>query len=266
MEEIKTESECCLGITHLRKKHTLLLTIVSLFLVVVTISTIVNVYYKIVKPTERQISFTGSGIVYTKPDLALTSFSVIIEAKTINETMVSNAEKMNKVIEVIKGQGVEDKDIKTTDFSIYPRYEYVKEDIYSYYSPTNRKLVGYEMRQTIEVKIRDLKKVGEIIQNATDAGANQIGDLQFTIDNKDLIKEEAREKAIQDAKNKAEKLSSQLGMKLGKIINFSESGITPYMYDLKMESTGMGGGDQIPTIEMGENKTEVTITIVYEIR
>jgi len=263
MEETKTECRC-FDIIHHHKKHALLI-IIGLFLAVMTLSKIVDVYYKIVKPSDRQISFTGSGIIYNKPDLALTNFSVITEAKTINETMIPNAEKMNKVIEVIKGQGVEDKDIKTTDFSIYPRYEYTKEEVYSYYPPSNRKLVGYEMRQTIEVKIRDLKKVGEIMQSVIDAGANQVGELQFTIDNQDLIKEQAREKAIQDAKSKAQELASQLGMKLGKIINFSESGIYPY-YDLAKSYAGMGGGEAAPQIEVGENKTEVTVTITYEIK
>jgi hypothetical protein len=267
MEETKTERECCPGMFHHSKKHVLLV-IVSLFLVVMSLSKLVDIYYKIVKPSENQIAFSGSGIVYAKPDLALTSFSVITEAKTISETMTPNAEKMNKVIEAIKAQGVEDKDIKTTNFNIYPRYEYVRNDVYSsYYPEGTRNLVGYEMNQTVEVKIRDLNKVGEIIQSATDAGSNQIGELQFTIDDKDAIKEQAREEAIQEAKDKAEKLAAQLGIKLGKIINFSENATTPtyYSYDIKAsESSGLGGA--APQIETGENKTEVTVMIVYEIK
>jgi len=269
MEETKTERECCLGMAHHSKKHALL-AIIGLFLAVMTLSKIVDVYFKIIEPSKNVISFTGSGTVYAKPDLALTSFSVITEAKTISETMTPNSEKMNKVIEAVKAQEVEEKDIKTTNFSIYPRYEYIKsEDIYSsYYPEGSRELVGYEMNQTIEVKIRDLAKVGDIMQSATDAGANQIGSLQFTIDDKDSIKAQAREEAIQNAKAKAEELASQLGVKLGRIISFNESGTTPsyYSYDLKAASESSGLGGAAPQIETGENKTEMTVTIVYELR
>jgi hypothetical protein len=267
MEETKTEFKCCSDLMNHSKKHCLF-AVIGLFLAVITLSEIVDVYYKIVKPSDNQMAFTGSGTVYAKPDLALTSFSVITEAKTISETMAPNTENMNKVIAAIKAQGVEDKDIKTTDFSIYPRYEYIKSEIYSSsYPEGSRELVGYEMNQTVEVKIRDLAKVGDIMQSATDAGANQIGSLQFTIDDKDSIKAQAREEAIQNAKAKAEELASQLGVKLGRIISFNESGTNPsyYSYDLKAsESSGLGGA--APQIETGENKTEMTVTIVYELR
>jgi hypothetical protein len=242
-----------------------LFAIVVIFLSVMSLSGLMDIYQGMNKPSDHQITFSGIGSVYAKPDLVLTSFSVITEAETVEETMTPNAEKMNEIINAIKEQGVEQNDIKTTDFNIYPRYEYPKSS--TYYYESERMLVGYEMTQTVEVKIRDLTKVGEIIQSATDAGANQVGSLQFTIDDQDSLKAEAREKAIQNAKDKAQELASQLGIKLGKIISFSESNYTPYYsYDAKNESSVLGMGGSTPQIETGENKIEANVTIVYELK
>ena len=109
-----------------------------------------------------------------------------------------------------------------------------------------------------------MEKIGVIIQEATDAGVNQVSDLQFTIDNEDELKKQARGQAIEKAKNKAEELASQLRVNLVRITNFSESGIVPRFYALE-EMAGIGGEGEIPQIETGENKIEVTVTITYEI-
>jgi len=169
---------------------------------------------------------------------------------------------MNSVIEAIKSQGVEEKDLKTTNFSISPRYEwYEKSEIYP---ARKRVLVGYEVNQTLQVKIRDLTKIGNIIQVATKAGANQVGDLQFTIDKQDELKSQARKEAIEKAKVMAKEIAGQLGVKLVKITNFSENAIAPIPYPYFMEKA-MSGGAETPQIQTGENKIEVQVSITYEI-
>ena len=129
-------------------------------------------------------------------------------------------------------------------------------------------LVGYEVTQSLEVKIRDMAKIGDILQGATDAGANQVGDLQLTVDKQDELKKQAREEAIKKAKARAQELASQLGIKLVRIVNFSEGVSVPYYYDYALkEAAGMGGETApSPQIETGENKISVTVTITYEIR
>ena len=107
--------------------------------------------------------------------------------------------------------------------------------------------------------------IGSIIQGATDAGANQVGDLQFTIDKEDEFKKQARKEAIKKAKSKAEELASQLGVKLVRIADFSEGVSVPYYYGLE-KSVAMGAGEAAPQIETGENKIEVTVSITYEIK
>jgi len=251
-----------------------LLVILSVFLVTLIISTAVDIQNKIKEgkyigqeiETKNTITVSDSGEIYAKPDLALITFSVKTEEKTVTGALSKNTEKMNAVIDFVKSQGVEEKDLKTTSFNIYPRYEYqrVETEIYPY-PPGKRVLVGYEVTQSLEVKIRDMKKNGDILQGATDAGANQVGDLQFTIDKEDELKKQAREQAIEKAKTKAKELAAQLGVKLIRIVNFSEGVSIPRIYGLE-ESVAMGKGGEAPQIETGENKITVTVTITYEIR
>jgi len=220
-----------------------------------------------VRETGNTITVSDTGEVYAKPDLALTTFSVITEEKTVAEALSKNTEKMNAIIDFVKGQGVEDKDLKTTSFNVYPRYEWREEKAeIPPYPSGERVLVGYEVRQSLEVKIRDMEKIGTIIEGATEAGANQVGDLQFTIDKEDELKAQAREQAIEKAKTKAEELASQLGVNLIRIVDFSEGVTIPRYYGLEKEAAmGLGGGET-PQIETGENKIEVTVTITYEIK
>lgn len=219
--------------------------------------------------SRNTITVSGEGEIYAKPDLALTTFIVKIEAKTVEKAMSDNTEKMNAVIEAMKGADIEEKDLKTTDFSIYPRYEYrtdysIQTEIWP--RPETRVLVGYEVTQSLQVKIRDMAKIGDVIQKAVDAGANQSGGLQFTFDDPDTLKNQAREEAIKEAKDKAETLAKQLGVKLTKIVNFSEGGYypTPLYYD-SATIKGMGEESVSPTIETGENKITINVSITYEI-
>ena len=112
-----------------------------------------------------------------------------------------------------------------------------------------------------------MEKIGDIIQGATDAGANQIGDLQFIVDKEDEFKKQAREEAIKKAKEKAKELASQLGVDLVRITNFSESGETPRLmyYEATAKSVGGGGEMPAPSIQTGENKISVSVSITYEI-
>ena len=216
--------------------------------------------------TKNKITVSGKGEIYTKPDLAVINFSVVTEAKTVRGALNNNAEKMNAVIKAVKNQGVDDKDLKTTNFNIYPRYEWYERS--ELYPQGKRVLVGYEVRQTLEVKVRDIGKISQVIDSAIDAGANQVSNLSFTVDKQDEFKKQAREKAIKEAKAKAKEIASQLGIHLVRIIGFSESAImpTPRLFNFEGEAMGMGGGGTAPQIETGENKIGVTVNITYEIR
>jgi len=248
----------------IKNKYAILTSVFIVFLVFLIVWVAVDISNK-VKEGENTISVTATGEVYAAPDLALTSFSVLTEARTVDEALSENTVKMNAVIAFVKSEGVEDKDVKTTGFNIYPRYEWQEKATCIPPCPSGRRvLVGYEVRQTLQVKIRDMAKIGAIVQGATEQGANQVSNLQFTIDDEDELKKQAREQAIDEAKTKAKELASQLGVKLGKVVEFSEGSVSPRYYAMEEAVMGKGGGEDLQ-IETGENKIAVTVTVTYEI-
>jgi uncharacterized protein len=207
------------------------------------------------------ISVTGTGDVYTTPDIATVDISVVTEKTQIAAAMSENTQKMNDIISFIKGEGVGDNDITTTNFNISPIYQYDKNG--------TRSLQDYQVSQSLTVKIRDLTKIGDILSGATLKGANTIGDLSFTVDNDDQVKADAKAKAITDAKTKAKTLEKELGIKLIKIVNFSESSYAPvtiYNNSMKLMTVAGSSADSSPTIQTGQNKITSTVTITYAIR
>lgn len=238
--------------------------ILALFLIVLIFSIVLDIKDKM-QQSENRITVYETGTVYAKPDTALVNFSVVTEKKTVAEAVSENAKKMNSVIDFMKDREIEEKDIKTVSFNVYPRYEWPE---MTQFSSGERVLVGYEVRQSLEVKIRDLEKTSEIIDGATVAGANEVSNLQFTIDNQDELKKEAREQAISKAKDKAEELAEQLDVKLLRISSFSESSYTPYYAAKEMSMVGLGGAEEVPQqpeIQAGESKIEIQVYITYEI-
>lgn len=244
--------------------------ILGVFLISLIIYTAVAAYNKFIegKHIDRwNITVTETGEAYAKPDLAIVDLSVVTEKLNLSDALEANAKYMNNTINLVKNEGVEEKDLKTTRFSISPRYEYYDDYWYKVdYATGHRTLVGYEVTQTLQVKIRDMAKIGEILEGATAAGANQIGDLYFTIDKQDELKKQAREDAVKKAKDKAKEMASQAGVRLARIVNISEYGYNPYPYSdyLAKESSGIGGGT--PQIQTGESKITVTMSITYEVK
>ena len=248
----------------------------AIFLVSLTVFTIVITQNKVKEGKyigqdvvkKSVITVNGQGIVYAKPDIALATFSVRNEAKEASVAMSQNSEKMNAVIELMKEKGIDQKDLKTTNFSINPRYEWVGNDSNIWPRPDKtRKLVGYEVVQSLQIKIRDLNKIGDIIQGAISKGANQTGGLRFSIDDQDKLKQEARKQAIDKAKKQAKELAQELGINLIKITSFSEGKNSPQPIYYGYEAKAMSDSSEVaaPQIETGENKIEVDVSISYEI-
>ncbi len=210
------------------------------------------------------IAVSKKGTVYATPNLVQVSLSVITEEKKVGDALKGNSEKSSAIIEFLKEQGISETDIKTTYFNVSPLYEWHK-DTLDVYSTGTRVLVGYEANQTIEVKIRDIEKVSSIIEGSVDVGANEVSDLRFIVENEEAFKTQARTKAIIDAKAEASQTAQTLGVKLGDIVSFTESSYIPVSYDLKSSVIGMGEV-AAPSVALGENKIEVTVNIVFEIK
>lgn len=233
---------------------------------------------------QNQISVSGEGKIYVKPDVAMISLGVESQAKTVADVTKDGTEKMNAVIEAVKKLGIKGEDIKTTNYSLNPVY-----DNYSVSSPeimpmmypdygvgtssinrpikTSNVLTGYRLNQNIQVKIRDFTKIGEALTVGTSSGANLVGDLQFTIDDPEQFRTEARIEAIKQAKEKAKVLAKTAGIRLGKLVNVYENYYSPMMYDSLAK--GMGGGVEsapAPVIEPGQQEISVTVNLTYKVK
>ena len=211
--------------------------------------------------TTNTVSFSGEGKVLAKPDVAVVSLSILTEAVTSKEAQDANSEKSKKISDFLKNQKIEDKDIKTISYNIYPQYEYPR------YGGVPR-IRGYQVNQTMQVKIRDLDNASKILDGIVAAGTNQVNSLSFEIDEPEKLKAEARANAIADAKKKAGELKDQVGIRLGKIVSFSE-GVSGYPYPVPImyESKGMGGGvGGGPSVPSGENEITVNVTLTYQIK
>jgi uncharacterized protein YggE len=130
-------------------------------------------------------------------------------------------------------------------------------------------IVGYKLEQDVQVKIRDFTKVGDILSQSTTVGANLVGDLQFTIDNPEKFREQARAEAIKQAKSNANNLAKESGIGLGKLINVYEGySPSPLMYNSVAKSTGAGAPDavSVPTIQPGQQEIDVTINLTYQVK
>jgi len=233
----------------------------------------VNSYSQSIEPSAfRSFTVSGEGKITAIPDVAQFTFSIITEGgKDIAKLQKENTEKGNKIIGFIKSQGVEDKDIKTQNYNLEPRYQY-----FNCYQPMDGKskscpppeIVGYTIRQTVSIKVRDFFKIGDILAGAIENGANSVSQLSFEIDDIDKIKNQAREEAIKKAKEKAESIAKAGDFRLGKLLSIEEEGFAPTPYYLKnMELSPMdAGGLPSPTIEPGSQEVTVNIVLKYEIK
>ncbi len=256
-----------------RKSLASLLGVLTVFLVVATAVMAVDFFNRVKENRyigqdlefRNEITVAGQAERFIQPDLALISLGVKNEAETVDEAMSENTQKMNQIIEALKTElDLPESDLKTTQFNLSPRYEWrtTKEN-----GSRERVLVGYEVNQSLQVKVRDFEQISLIIQKASSLGANQIGELVFTLEDETSVKEEIRAEAIAQAQAKADKLAQQLGIKLVRITNFRE--------DLPVIPWARSAGDvalydsiesvPAPSIQPGENKVEVNVSITYEI-
>lgn len=212
------------------------------------------------------IIVSGKGELYVKPDLATVTFSITEENLDVSKASDAVNTKMASIIENLKADGIDEKDIKTTDYNIYPRYDYLRSDVYTYSS--KQVLAAYVVTQGIEIKIRDLSKSGKIISDLGALKVTNMSGLTFTNDKHDDLVKQARDEAITEARSEAKKLAKQLGVSLGDIVSFSEGGASYPMYDDRMYSVSSMGKEQsvsaiIPT---GESKITSNVSITYEIK
>jgi uncharacterized protein len=207
---------------------------------------------------DRSIAISGEGKVTAIPDIASVTLGMENINMNIQAAQKKNSDTINALIAQLKALGIDEKDIQTVSYNIYPQYDYTN---------STQTLKGYTVSQSVTVKIRQTDKVSSVLKIAGDLKLNQVGGLTFDIDQPEVYQQQAREKALQNAKNKAEALAKIMGVKLGKVISFSESGsnITPYPMLSAKSDLGIGGGGTAPSVAPGSQDVIIDATIVYEL-
>ncbi|HEX9027809.1 MAG TPA: SIMPL domain-containing protein [Anaerolineales bacterium] len=210
------------------------------------------------QPAIRTLNVSGTGKATLTPDIAYINIGVHTEGKDAAEAVSSNNSQSQKVVDALKKMGIDAKDIRTTNFSIYPRQDY---------DPQNKPLgITYMVDNTVYVTVRDLTKVGDLLDTSVKAGANSISGIQFDVADKNAAMSDARKGAVADAKAQAEELAKAAGVTLGNVQSISTNQVgvpVPMAY-------GLGAGAMkdaaasVP-ISSGQMTITVDVNIVYEI-
>lgn len=213
-------------------------------------------------PPVRTMNVNGTGQVFLSPDIAYIYIGVHSEEATAAEAVAANNEETQQVIEALKEAGVDAKDIRTTNFSIWPNQQY---------GPDGQSTgTRYVVDNSVFVTVRKLDNLGDLLDSAVAAGANSINSIQFDVADKTEALKKAREEAVEDAKEQAQELADVSGMKLGEVqsIGFYDSAPVPYL-----DTFGKGGGGGVAVeqaaavpIQPGQLTLTVTVSMSYEIK
>lgn len=207
-----------------------------------------------------RISVTGEGEHAMRPDMALLSFSVVRQAETARAALTANNQAMAQVIAALKADAIEERDLQTAGIQINPRYEY----------PTGpdgsqrQVLTGYEVSNTLTVRVRDVQKTGAILDRVVSLGVNQGGGITFTNADPDAAIEAARREAVEDAVAKARTLAQAAGVELGPILDISEMASRPQPLPTMAVKMRAEAADAVP-VEAGENSYRVEVTMSFGI-
>jgi len=208
-------------------------------------------------PAPRSINVTGEGKVYITPDIVTVTIGVHTEGKDAATAVAANNAQSQKVADALKTFKIDPKDIQTTNISIYPQQQT---------DNTGKPLgITYVVDNTVYVTLRDISKLGDMLDAVVKAGANTINSIQFDVADRSAATSQARTAAVKDAQTQAQELASAAGVTLGDVRTLSTSGTSPVpMYDVKAAApAGIGGG--VP-VSAGQLVIVVDVNAVYDIK
>ena len=215
------------------------------------------------------ITVTGEGQVTALPDIATVTMTIRETGKTVPEAQKNAEAKVKAGITALASLNVSDKDTKTLSYTVYPKYENVPVSYGAssmmYPQPTNQKIVGYEVSETIEVKVHKIDQAGEIIGALGAANITEISGPSFTVENMDKVQAEAKAKAIANAKEKAQAIAKALGVDIGEIMQFNENSGGYPMYFKADVASQAGASAPVVSLPEGENVVKSNVTITYSL-
>jgi uncharacterized protein YggE len=211
---------------------------------------------------QNGVNASGTGTAVGEPDVMVLTIGVSAQRENIADAREAAAGAQGGVIQALRDNGVAEEDIQTVQFSVYPQYDYSRLD-------GQGEIIGYTVSNVVTAKVRDLDKAGEAIDAATLAGGNDavVQGVWFGIDDPTELQKQAREQAVQKAREQAEQLASNAGASLGKLISISESSYYPFFErGIPVPNTGGAAFDQASTpIQAGELEISVTVNVLYAI-
>ncbi|MDX3926791.1 MAG: SIMPL domain-containing protein [Shinella sp.] len=211
------------------------------------------------KPREPVITVTGEGRSETAPDLAIIEIGVVKDAKTAREALDANNKAMADVLSSLKEAGIAERDLQTSGFTINPQYNYPQSSTGENPPPV---LVGFQVANTLSLRVRDLGKLGEILDKAVTLGANQGGGIRFTNDKPEAALSEARKKAVANAMAKAKELTDAAGIGLGRVLEISETAYRPEPVPMMRAMAKDFAAEAVP-IAAGESSYSVTVNMTF---
>lgn len=205
------------------------------------------------------ISVSGNGISYGKPDIAVAQVGVETRGSDPSQVVSDNTTKMNAVIAALKKLGIDDKDIQTSNFSVYAQQNYDNDG-----KPTD---YTYVADNSVSITVRDLTKVGDVLGQTVEAGANSINGVTFSVADQTALEGEARDKAMADAKARAEQLAKDAGVTLGAPLSISEnSAVTPIPYALNVRDAGASAAQAPVPVASGQIQVNLQVNVTYVIK
>jgi uncharacterized protein YggE len=211
------------------------------------------------------ITVSGQGQVSLAPDIARITFTVQNTAAKVADAQDATTKQANAAIDWVKGQGIASKDITTLSYSIMPQYSY-KTCPPGAFCPSSGTITGYQVAETVQVTVRNLDQVADLLGGLGQQNVQNISGPNFGLETPNAGQEAARGAAITDAQTQAATLAKQLGVRLGRVVSFSEGGNGPYPVAFESMAAGGAAKAATPEIPAGENTYTDTVTITYAIR
>ncbi len=231
--------------------------IVAVILIVILLVGTSNSEQKLVLSENQTINVSGEAERFVVPDTASVSFTMTRSSTSLEQATESVNERIATMLDDLDEEGIDERDIKTTGYNVYPEYDY---------TDRGRNFIGYRVSQSLEITIRELDQANTILSKIASYQVDNVSGLNFYVEEDEEIYDQLRKEAIDDAKEKARELARDLGVSLDEIVGFNESGNNNYpmpMYDMAVSESSDGGRVSLPA---GENRFSSNVTITYTVK
>lgn len=210
-----------------------------------------------ISPDGTLLSVSAQADARRVPDVATISAGVVTQAADANAAMRANATQMDKVMEAIRAAGVAERDIRTSGVNLNPQYKYVENQ-----NPT---ITGYQASNTVDLKVRDIARLGKVLDALVASGANQVNGPSFEIDQPEPVLDEARRAALEKAQARAQMYAKALGLRVRRIVSLSEGGALAPPMPMRMMAMAAQAKEADTSIAPGETTLTANLDVVFEL-